>query len=89
MLPSLQKGVFIHFHDIFYPFEMPKYWILKNRWFWNENYLLHAFLMNNNKYEIIAFNTYLQRIKADWFKKEMPECLLVAEDTGSIWIRKK
>jgi hypothetical protein len=88
VLPALKPGVLIHFHDIFYPFELPKKWIVENRWFWNENYLLHAFLMNNNKYEIINFNTYLQKIKTDWFKTEMPECLLGEEPTGSIWIRK-
>jgi hypothetical protein len=88
VIPSLKPGVLIHFHDIFYPFELPKHWILENRWFWNENYLLHAFLMNNKKYEIVAFNTYLQKIKTDWFRREMPECLVESEDCGSIWIRK-
>jgi hypothetical protein len=88
VMPVLKPGVLIHFHDIFYPFEMPQHWILKKKWFWNENYLLHAFLMNNKKYEIVAFNTYLQKIKPDWFIKEMPECLIGSEDTGSIWIRK-
>ena len=88
VIPLLKPGVLIHFHDIFYPFELPKHWILTKRWFWNENYLLHAFLMNNSKYEIVAFNTYLQKIRAEWFKNEMPECLIGGEDTGSIWIRK-
>ena len=59
------------------------------KFFWNENYLLHAFLMNNEKYEIVAFNSYLQKIKTDWFKQEMPECLIGTEDTGSIWLQKK
>jgi len=89
VLPTLKTGVLIHFHDIFFPFELPKHWVLKNRWFWNENYLLHAFLMNNEKYEIIAFNTYLHKIKTDWFLQEMPECLIGSENTGSIWIQKK
>ena len=88
VLPSLKPGVLVHFHDIFYPFELPIHWVLEKRWFWNENYLLRAFLMHNKKYEIIAFNTYLQKIKLDWFSKEMPECLLGSEDTGSIWIQK-
>lgn len=88
VLPKLKPGVLIHFHDIFYPFELPKEWVLKNRWFWNENYLLHAFLINNKNYEIVAFNSYLQKTETNWFSKEMPECLLGSEDTGSIWIRK-
>jgi hypothetical protein len=88
VLPSLKTGVLIHFHDIFYPFEMPRHWILKKRWYWNETYLLHAFLMNNRNYEIVAFNSYLQSIRPDWFEIEMPECLIGSEDTGSLWIRK-
>lgn len=88
VLPSLRPGVLIHIHDIFYPFEMPRHWVLENRWFWNENYLLHAFLMNNKNYEIVAFNTYLQKIETDWFRNEMPECLIRNDSSGSIWIRK-
>ncbi len=88
VLPSLKPGVLVHFHDIFYPFELPKHWVLESRYFWNENYILRAFLMNNEKYEIIIFNTYLQKIKPDWFKKEMPECTEKSEGTGSIWLRK-
>jgi hypothetical protein len=88
VIPRLKPGVLIHFHDIFYPFELPQNWILEKKWFWNEIYLLRAFLTDNRKYEIVAFNTYLQKIRPDWFVKEMPECLLGSEDTGSIWIRK-
>lgn len=48
VLPNLQKGVLIHFHDIFYPFEYPKEWIYGRR-NWNEDYFLRAFLMYNLK----------------------------------------
>jgi len=89
ILPQLNSGVLIHIHDIFYPFEMPQHWVQKNRWFWNENYLLHAFLINNKEFEIVAFNSYTQKLQPDWFAKEMPECLIGKEDTGSIWLRKK
>jgi hypothetical protein len=27
ILPSLKSGVYVHFHDIFYPFEYPKEWV--------------------------------------------------------------
>ncbi|MEI8037378.1 MAG: class I SAM-dependent methyltransferase [Verrucomicrobiota bacterium] len=88
ILPALKPGVLIHFHDVFHGFEYPRHWILDNRWFWNENYLLHAFLMHNKNYEIVALNSYLQRIRAEWFANEMPECLIGSADTGSIWMRK-
>jgi predicted O-methyltransferase YrrM len=87
ILPRLAKGVWIHFHDIFYPFELPMQWVLRGR-FWNESYLLRAFLMNNNAYEIMLFNSLLHKEFQDWFEKEMPECLFDAGNTGSIWLRK-
>lgn len=53
ILPKLKSGVYIHFHDIFYPFEYPKNWIINNRWSWNEDYFLRAFLMYNNQFKIV------------------------------------
>lgn len=88
VIPRLQPGVFIHFHDIFYPFEMPQEWVLTNHWFWNENYLLKAFLMNNPCYEIFLFNSFLTSSRREWFKQEMPECLKGDAGIGSIWLRK-
>lgn len=88
VLPILNEGVIIHFHDIFYPFQMPKDWVYNFRFFWNENYMLQAFLMNNTKYKILAFNTYLQKIKHSLFEQEMPECLIGDDETGSIWLQK-
>lgn len=88
ILPLLRKGVCIHFHDVFFPFELPRDWILKYKRFWNESYLLRAFLMNNESYEIFLFNTLLQQRHRSWFEKEMPECLMDEENCGSIWIRK-
>ena len=87
ILPHIKKGVWIHFHDIFYPFELPLHWVLRGR-FWNESYLLRAFLMNNDAYEIMIFNTLLHKEFRGWFEKEMPACLIDEVDTGSIWIRK-
>jgi predicted O-methyltransferase YrrM len=87
ILPILHKGVCIHFHDIFFPFELPRHWFKYKR-FWNESYLLRAFLMHNNAYEIFLFNTLLQQRYRNWFEKEMPECLIDEENCGSLWIRK-
>lgn len=88
VLPELKPGVMIHIHDIFFPFELPAEWILKNKCFWNEIYLLRAFLMNNNNYEIVMFNSLLQKKNTDWFRRNMPVCLIDDEFTGSIWLRK-
>jgi predicted O-methyltransferase YrrM len=85
ILPILKPGVLIHFHDISYPFEYPKEWILRGR-AWNESYLLRAFLQYNSKFKIALFNTFLEYYHEDWFRENMPDCLI--NRGGSIWLRK-
>ena len=84
VLPLLKKGVKVHFHDIFYPFQYPKRWIFEEKRSWNEAYSLRAFLSYNNKFKILLFNTYLEKFYKDWFKENMPMCLL--NKGGSIWL---
>lgn len=58
ILPRLKSGVYIHFHDIRYPFQYKKDLTYK-KVFWNEAYLLRAFLMYNNDFEIVFWLNYL------------------------------
>lgn len=51
IVPILNSGVYIHFHDIRYPFEYTED-LVKNNVFWTEAYLLRAFLMYNKSFEI-------------------------------------
>jgi hypothetical protein len=85
ILPRLAPGVYIHFHDIFYPFEYPKVWIYEGR-AWNEAYLLRAFLQYNSKFSLVLMNTYLAHFHGSFFQHNMPLCL--TNTGGSIWIRK-
>lgn len=85
ILPCLKEGVYIHFHDIFYPFEYPKEWVYAGK-AWNEAYLLRAFLQYNNHFEIVFFNTFLEFFYEDRFLREMPLCM--NDKGGSIWIKK-
>jgi predicted O-methyltransferase YrrM len=85
ILPLLRKGVILHFHDIFYPFEYPEEWI-RTGTFWNEAYLLRAFLMYNRDFEILLFTGYLNQILPGEIKANFP---LAAEDPGaSLWLRR-
>lgn len=52
ILPLLNKGVIIHFHDIPFPFEYPKKWVYEGR-NWNEVYIIRAFLQYNNMFRIL------------------------------------
>jgi hypothetical protein len=85
ILPALAPGVFIHFHDIFYPFEYPSEWIYDGR-AWNENYLLRAFLQYNSAFEIAFFNNWFARFNRQLLEEQMP--LALKNAGGSIWLRK-
>jgi predicted O-methyltransferase YrrM len=86
VLPGLKPGVIVHFHDIFYPFEYPKDWLEEGR-YWNECYLLHAFLSNNNEWEILLFGNYVSQFHRDVIEANVP---LALENTGgSLYLRRK
>jgi predicted O-methyltransferase YrrM len=85
ILPYINSGVYIHFHDIFYPFEYPKGWIYEGR-AWNEDYILRAFLAYNDSFKIVFFNTFLEYFYKDMFISKMPLCM--KNIGGSLWIQK-
>jgi predicted O-methyltransferase YrrM len=85
ILPRLKPGVVVHFHDIFYPFEYPKQWLFHGI-FWNEAYLLRAFLMFNGGFEILLFNSYLNHQMPDYIRARFPLCW--ADPGASLWLRR-
>ena len=93
ILPVLRPGVIIHFHDIFYPFEYPEFWLTKlfKGFGWNEVYMLRAFLAHNDRYEVLFFNDYLEKSEESFYKKRLPVCLKRndANNCGqSLWLRR-
>lgn len=85
VLPRLRPGVYVHFHDIFYPFEYPRFWVYEGR-AWSEAYLLRAFLTNNDSFSIQVWNDYLAHFHREKLQALMPACL---KNTGaSIWIKR-
>jgi hypothetical protein len=84
ILPSLPSGIFIHFHDIFYPFEYPFDWLKKGR-YWNEDYFLRAFLSYNCEWSIYFFNSYVSFAFKDFIHEKMPICL--KSPGGSLYIQ--
>jgi len=90
ILPALNSGVIIHIHDIFSPKDYPNNWIMKEHRLWNEQYLLEAFLSNNNDFEIIGSLNYLMHNHPEDIKSIAP--ILKTQhnrEPGSFWIRKK
>ncbi|MCL4272498.1 MAG: class I SAM-dependent methyltransferase [Anaerolineales bacterium] len=86
ILPILKPGVYIHFHDIFYPFEYPKQWLLEIGAAWNEIYLLRAFLEFNDLFEISFFSDYMTTFHRGQLEDAIPRFL--DGPGGSIWLKK-
>jgi predicted O-methyltransferase YrrM len=84
ILPRLRPGVFVHFHDIGFPFEYPDEWIFRDNYSWNETYALRAFLMFNRRFEIFFWASIFGRTFPDLVKKTNP--LFAAHNGGSIWL---
>jgi hypothetical protein len=90
ILPTLNPGVLIHVHDIFSPRDYPEYWISRKARFWNEQYLLEAFLSFNNRFKVIGAVNFLKHHYPD----ELASCCpILAEqmdsrEPGSFWMRR-
>jgi hypothetical protein len=65
ILPILKKGVIIHIHDIFLPFEYPKAFIDEKRE-WNEQYLVQVLLETSKSFEVLWPGHFLQRTQKDF-----------------------
>jgi hypothetical protein len=52
VLPRLQPGVSVHFHDVVLPYEYPRAFFDQGL-YWAEQYLLQAFLAQNPSWEIV------------------------------------
>lgn len=53
LLPRLAPGVIVHIHDIFLPRDYPAEWVHEQQYFWNEQYLLEAFLSHNRDWQVM------------------------------------
>jgi len=52
VLPRLAPGVFVHFHDIFFPYDYPRRLLSDDLFFHAESTLVHAFLIGNTRCRI-------------------------------------
>jgi predicted O-methyltransferase YrrM len=86
LIPTLQKGVIVHVHDIFSPRDYLEDWVRKDVRFWNEQYLLEALLTDTNKYEIVAALNYLHHEYYASLKRVCPY-LDKSREPGSFYFR--
>ncbi len=87
LLPTLNTGVFIHIHDIFSPRNYRQEWITEEVRFWNEQYLLEAFLYYNHSFSVVFA---LNLLKNDHYQEASFTLrnLTPAAEPGSFWLKK-
>jgi len=87
LLPTLNNGVIVHFHDVFSPKNYPQHWVEDEVRLWNEQYLLEAFLTHNNNWKIMAAINFLKNSHYEKLKSIAP--FLTSDDgPGSFYIKK-
>jgi len=89
VLPQLNPGVLIHFHDIFTPRDYLDEWIYKEHLLWNEQYFLETFLSCNDRFEVVGSLNYL---KHNYWELLSSKCPILSKEKnrepGSFWIRR-
>lgn len=88
ILPSLKPGVLVHIHDIFLPYEYPKSWVVNERRFWTEQYVLQAFLVCNPEFEILSAVHWLAREHSALLAEVCPTYRNHGGAPGSFWIKR-
>lgn len=92
ILPVIASGVWIHFHDIFFPYDYPLQWLIEERRAWNEQYMLEAFLAYNPDFEVVLANHWLSVDYSQQVAEIWPGVLDwqdIYHHCGGLWLRKK
>ena len=89
ILPKLNKGVIVQIHDIFLPMEYPKKWVLEDKLFYDEQYLLQAFLAFNTAFEVLWAGSYMHLRHPEKLEKAFNSYDRRTAWPCSFWMRKK
>jgi predicted O-methyltransferase YrrM len=88
VLPRLKPGVVVHVHDIFLPAEYQRRWIKEEHLFWNEQYLLHAFLQFNSAFKVLWAGSYMHLKYPDLLTTAFKSYDREKEWPGSFWMQR-
>jgi len=89
ILPRLRPGVVVHVHDVFLPAQYPRDWVLGQHRFWNEQYLLQAFLTGNSSFEVLWGGSYMHLTHPDELEAAFASYRAAETRPGSFWMRRR
>lgn len=88
ILPRLNKGVLVHVHDIFLPAEYPEHWVKKSLQFYNEQYLLQAFLIFNERFRVVWGGHYMHLAHPELLGRAFRSYAPGRVRPGAFWMRR-
>jgi predicted O-methyltransferase YrrM len=88
ILPRLARGVLVHFHDIYLPYEYPREFFTELGFSWAEQYLVQAFLAFNGAYEVLFGTALLARDHRPEVARFAPN-VAHAVRPSAFWIRRR
>lgn len=91
VLPRLSPGVLVHVHDIFFPFDYPKEFVVERMNFYSEQYLLQAFLSYNRAFAVLWCESFMRWKHAAALEAAFPGVLARVEKNlcSSFWMRRR
>jgi hypothetical protein len=81
VLPRLKPGVWVHFHDVYFPYDYPRS-VFTESFFPTESTLLHAFLTCNSRFVLRASLSMLHYAAPERIRELLPNYLPAPNDDG-------
>lgn len=71
LLPKVRKRIYLHVHDVFLPFGIPREWAEKLHIHWTEQHLLFAWLLDNPRAKVLYGSAYHGHFNSDLLESLM------------------
>ena len=96
VLPTLNVGVFVHIHDVAFPYNVPyppQLWVFGQDWpmLWNEAMLVQAFLCLNKSFQIVMSTPLVRHFDEEFLRERIPGYQSVDDNPNtfsSLWLRR-
>jgi predicted O-methyltransferase YrrM len=89
VLPTLAPGVVVHVHDFYRPFEYPRFLMANHGLYWQEHYLVQAFLALNDDFEVLIANHALGRLRPERVRAVIQSLPPGLTPGSALWLRRR
>jgi methyltransferase family protein len=89
IIPRIDAQMFLHFHDIFLPYEYPASWVVDRGWAWNEQYMILTLLMDNARITPLVGSHLLERHCQDELGRDLKLLGHNSFTGGSLWLKSR